>query len=107
MYVPIDPFSEHLEADLNEEEVEQLERTFSQPLTYTQEEVLIALYKSYIILAAVFTLNNISILSWDLYPRQCACPGETLLLSAALEFHSKISMYGYHCVCVCVVRCKM
>ena len=49
----VDPFSEHLEADLNEEEVEQLERTFSQPLTYTQEEVLIALYKSYT-LAAVF-----------------------------------------------------
>ena len=88
----VDPFSEHLEADLSEEEVEQLERTFSQPLTYRQEEVLIALHNSYI-LAAV---SAISILSWDLYPRQHACPGETLPLPAALEFHSKASMYGYH-----------
>ncbi len=43
----VDPFSEHVEQDLSEEEVEQLERTFSQPLTYRQEEVLIALYRSY------------------------------------------------------------
>ena len=40
--------------------------------------------------------NNVSILSWDLYPRQRACLGETLPLPAALEFHSKASMYVYH-----------
>ena len=39
MPLSLDPFSVHVEQDLNDEEVEQLKTTFSQPLTYTQEEV--------------------------------------------------------------------
>lgn len=66
--MPLDPFSEHVEQDLDEEEVEQLKKTFSQPLTYRQEEVLRALNKSYnrvpCTSASVFFVN-ISILSWD------------------------------------------
>lgn len=37
----LDPFSEHVEQDLDEGEVEQLKKTFTQPLSYRLEEVMI------------------------------------------------------------------
>ena len=84
----VDPFSEHVEQDLDEGEIEKLKKIFSQPLSYRRDEVTPSfggVVSCTSIAHCIFLIN--SILPWDWFPRQHACPRETLPLPAVLEVH--------------------